>query len=159
VTAKKTKAAPKSYPPVRPTPTGLRATERLRKLCLALPGATEKVSHGEVTWFAKKVFVMMSDHHHDDRLAFTCPAPEGAQEVLVATQPHKFYRPPYVGHLGWLGIYLDVPETDWNEIADLVVQAYRQVAPRQLIAQLDAETPRSAVKSRSGRGRTRAPSR
>jgi hypothetical protein len=131
-------------PLLRPTPKGARPTQRLRKLCLALPEVTERVSHGEATWFVqgKRVFAMMSDQHHNDRVAFTCPAADGAQEVLVATQPHKFYRPPYVGHLGWLGVYLDVPEVDWGAIADLLTDAYRQVAPPKLLDQIRDATRR-----------------
>lgn len=113
---------------------------RLRRLCLALPETTERVSHGEPTWFVrgKKTFVMYSDHHHDDRLAFVCAAPDGAQETLVRMRPERFYRPPYVGHRGWLGVYLDVPGIDWGEVADLVTEAYRMVAPKALVARLDA---------------------
>jgi len=113
--------------------------ERLRRLCLALPEVTERLSHGEPTWFIrdKKTFVMFANHHHDDRLAFWCAAPEGAQETLVANDPERFFRPPYVGHRGWLGVYLDVP-ADWDQIADLVVDAYRVVAPEKLVAALDA---------------------
>jgi hypothetical protein len=80
---------------------------------------------------------MFADHHHDDRLAFWCAAPPGAQETLVAADPGRFFRPPYVGHRGWLGVYLDVP-VDWDEIADVVEDAYRVVAPKTLVAQLDA---------------------
>ncbi|MEA2602480.1 MAG: hypothetical protein QOF89_3472 [Acidobacteriota bacterium] len=113
--------------------------ETLRSLCLALPETTERISHGEPTWFVrgKKTFVMYSNHHHDDRLAFVCAAPDGAQEMRVGTEPERFFRPPYVGHRGWLGVYLDVP-VDWDEIADIVVDAYRQVAPKRLVAELDA---------------------
>jgi len=112
--------------------------EKLRKLCLALPETTERLSHGEPTWFiqGKKTFVNYANHHHDDRLAFWCAAPDGAQEVLVAQDPERFFRPPYVGHRGWLGVYLDVP-VDWDEIADLVTAAWRMVAPKRLLAQLD----------------------
>src|SRR3954451_7693862 len=112
--------------------------ERLRQLCLALPEVTEPLSHGEPTWFVqgKKTFVMFANHHHDDRLAFWCAAPDGAQEMLVASDPERFFRPPYVGHRGWLGVYLDVP-ADWDQIADLVVDAYRAVAPKRLAAVLD----------------------
>ncbi len=109
---------------------------RLRALCLALPEVTEKVSHGEPTWFVRRTFVMFADHHHDDRLAFWCAAPVGAQEELVAAEPGRFFRPPYVGHRGWLGVYLDVP-LDWTEIAEIVRDAYRVVAPRKLVAQLE----------------------
>ena len=75
--------------------------ERLRQLCLALPETTERLSHGEPTWFVrgKKTFVMYADHHHDDRLAFWCAAPEGAQDILVTAAPDRFFVPPYVGAL------------------------------------------------------------
>ncbi|MGE0297320.1 MmcQ/YjbR family DNA-binding protein [Pseudonocardia sp.] len=112
--------------------------ERLRALCLALPEATEKISHGEPTWFVRKTFATFADHHHDDRLAFWCAAPPGAQEELVASAPGRFFRPPYVGGRGWVGVYLDVPDVDWDEIGELVVDAYRTVAPKRLVALLDA---------------------
>jgi len=116
--------------------------EALRELCLALPETSERLSHGEPTWFVrgKTTFVMFADHHHDDRLAFWCAAPDGLQEALVAADPERFFVPPYVGHRGWLGVYLDVP-TDWDRIADLVVEAYRRVAPKGLVARLDAGEP------------------
>lgn len=110
--------------------------ERLRALCLALPEVTEKISHGEPTWFVRRTFVTFADHHHDDRLAFWCAAPPGVQEELVATDPERFFRPPYVGTRGWVGVRLDV-EVDWDEIAELVTDAYRTVAPRKLITLLD----------------------
>ncbi|WP_327590086.1 MmcQ/YjbR family DNA-binding protein [Nonomuraea sp. NBC_00507] len=114
------------------------ALDRLRALCLALPEVTERLSHGEPTWFVrdKKTFVMFADHHHDDRLAFWCAAPAGAQQELVAEAPERFFRPPYVGHRGWLGVYLDVPEVDWAEVAEIVADAYRQIAPKSLIARM-----------------------
>src|SRR5262245_12669978 len=79
--------------------------ERLRRLCLALPEVTERLSHGEPTWFVqgKKTFVTTSDHHHDDRVAMWCAAPPGAQEVLVGSEPERLLRPPYVGNRGWIG--------------------------------------------------------
>ena len=112
--------------------------ETLRRLCLALPETTERLSHGEPTWFvqAKKTFVMYADHHHDDRLAFWCAAPEGAQDVLTRAAPERYFRPPYVGPRGWLGVYLDVP-LDWEEIEAVVSDAYRTVAPKKLLAMLD----------------------
>jgi hypothetical protein len=110
---------------------------RLRALCLALPEVTEKVSHGEPTWFVRKTFVTFADRHHDDRLAFWCAAPPGVQEELVAADPARFFRPPYVGGRGWLGVYLDVPDVDWTEIEEIVTDAYRQVAPKRLASRLD----------------------
>ena len=110
----------------------------LRRLCLALPETTERLSHGEPTWFirGKKTFVTYADHHHDDELGFWCPAPPGVQEELVAAEPERFFRPPYVGHRGWLGVRLDV-DVDWDEVEQIVIDAYRMVAPKVLIAQLD----------------------
>lgn len=111
---------------------------------MAMPEATERVSHGEPTWFVrgKKTFVMYADHHHDDRLAFWCAAPSGVQEELIAEDPEHYFRPPYVGHRGWLGVYLDV-EVDWKEIGEIVADAYRCVAPKTLVARLNADHPES----------------
>lgn len=113
--------------------------DALRRLCLALPEATERLSHGEPTWFVRgrTTFVTYADHHHDDRLAFWCAAPPGAQQALVETAPERYFVPPYVGGRGGLGVWLDGP-VDWDEIADLVTDAYRTVAPKRLVAQLDA---------------------
>jgi hypothetical protein len=80
---------------------------------------------------------MFADQHHDDRAGFWCAAPKGAQEALIAADPEHFFRPPYVGHRGWLGAYLDVDGVDWDQLEDIVVDAYRQVAPKTLIARLD----------------------
>ena len=111
---------------------------RLRRLCLALPETTERLSHGEPTWFVrdKRTFVTYADHHHDDRVAFWCAAPSGAQEALVKSAGDRFFVPPYVGHRGWLGVRLDVP-VDWDEIAGLVRDAYLVIAPASLAARLD----------------------
>ncbi|ADD40838.1 MmcQ/YjbR family DNA-binding protein [Stackebrandtia nassauensis] len=113
--------------------------ERLRPLCLALPEATERPSHGEPAWFVrdKKLFVMAAQHHHDDRLGFWCAAAPGEAAALVAGDPRRFFIPPYVGHRGWLGVYLDVDGVDWDEIAEIVTDAYRHVAPKRLVALLE----------------------
>ncbi|HYU86898.1 MAG TPA: MmcQ/YjbR family DNA-binding protein [Kribbellaceae bacterium] len=112
--------------------------DRVRAICLALPETTERPSHGEPTWFVRdrKTFVMYADQHHDDRVAFWCAAPPGVQEDLVAADPEHFFRPPYVGHRGWLGVYLDL-DVDWPHVEDLVEHAYRCIAPKTLLAQLD----------------------
>ena len=122
--------------------------KRLRELCLALPEASERLSHGEPTWFVreKRVFVMYADHHHDDWLACWLAAPAGAQRILVAERPDQFFIPPYVGHRGWLGVRLDAP-VDWDEMADLVEDAYRVVAPKRLVAELDARREGSAAEA------------
>jgi hypothetical protein len=107
------------------------ALERLRALCLAQPGATERLSHGEPAWFAGngRQFAMFANHHHDDRVAFWCAAPPGAQEPLVEAEPGRYFRPPYVGHRGWVAAYLDVADVDWARVEDLVDAAHLTVAP------------------------------
>jgi hypothetical protein len=128
----------------------------LRRLCLSLPEVTERLSHGEPTWFVqgKKTFVMYADHHHDDRLAFWCAAPRDAQETLVAADPQRFFAPPYVGHRGWLGVYLDMP-VDWSQIAELVTDAYREVAPKRLQAELAARATKASAPRAKTRGKPR----
>jgi len=114
------------------------AVERLRKICLALPGATEKIAWGEPTWRAGKIFAQMDTHHHGaDHLAVWLPARPGVQEALVAEAPERFFRPPYVGQNGWVGVRID-GRPDWRIVAGLVTNAYRLVAPPRLVAQLDA---------------------
>jgi hypothetical protein len=112
---------------------------QVRALCLALPEATERLSHGSPTFFVRdrKTFVMyLDDHHGDGRLALWCAAPPGVQAELVAAEPDRFFRPPYVGHRGWLGVRLD-RDPDWTEVAEIVRDAYRQVAPKTLVARLE----------------------
>ncbi|MSQ10539.1 MAG: MmcQ/YjbR family DNA-binding protein [Dehalococcoidia bacterium] len=111
---------------------------RLRALCLALPEVTERLSHGEPCWFiqGKRTFAGYSDRHHNDRLGFVCAGQPGAQQALLAIDPERFFAPPYVGGRGWLGVYLDVPGVDWDDVANLVREAYLQLAPRRLAAAL-----------------------
>jgi hypothetical protein len=115
--------------------------ERLRRIALALPDVTEKLSHGEVSFFCRRQFVAVDDHHHRaDHLAFWCPAPPGGQEELIAADPERYFRPPYVGHRGWVGVRIDSVNgapPDWDEVAEIVRDAYRQIAPKRLVAQLD----------------------
>lgn len=108
--------------------------ERLRELCLALPEVVERVSHGSPSWFVagKKVLASLDDHHHGvDHLAFWCAAPPGVQAELIETEPGRFFRPPYVGVRGWIGVRLDL-DPDWDEVAGILVEAYRLVAPKRL---------------------------
>ncbi|MBM3676154.1 MAG: MmcQ/YjbR family DNA-binding protein [Actinobacteria bacterium] len=115
------------------------ALERVRAICHALPEVEERLSHGSPSFFVggKRTLCMFHDHHHDDgRVAIWCPAPDGVQAALVAEEPGRFFRPPYVGHRGWLGVRLDV-DPDWDEVAGIVEDAYRSVAPKRLVTQLD----------------------
>jgi len=118
--------------------------DRLREICLALPEATERLSHGTPNFFVRdrKVFVTAwPDGHHGDTFPHLwCGAAEGVQGELVAEAPERFFRPPYVGHRGWVGMRLD-GVVDWGEVAELCVDSYRLVAPKTLVARLDAERP------------------
>lgn len=118
--------------------TASEALRRLRRICMALPETTERLSHGAPTFFAggKKTFVtLMDDHHGDGRLALWCSAPPGVQEALVEEEPGRFFVPPYVGHRGWLGVRVDI-EADWDEVSSIVEEAWRTVAPKRLLALL-----------------------
>ena len=122
----------------------LRLIERLRRLCLALPEANEKLSHGEPTWFAGKgkVFATIDDHHHGaPHLSVWLPLPLGAQEALIDADPERFFRPPYVGVSGWVGVVLDT-KPEWGVVAGLVREAYLLVASAKLAAKLDGKRKR-----------------
>lgn len=82
--------------------------DRVRRICLELPETTEKLSHGEPTFFVRKrVFAMFSNNHHNDgHTAVWLPVPPGMQELMIADEPRVFYRPPYVGAYGWVGAEL-----------------------------------------------------
>jgi hypothetical protein len=109
--------------------------ERIRELCLALPETSERLSHGQPTFFVreKRSFLIVLENHHDDgRFAIWCAAEEGVQEMLVEADPERFFRPPYVGPRGWLGVRLD-RGLHWDELAGIVEDAYAEVAPEKLV--------------------------
>ena len=107
--------------------------ERVRRLCQALPETSEKLSHGEPTFFvAKKVFVMFADNHHDDgRVAVWLPVPPGAQQSLIESSPTVYFRPPYVGHRGWVGI--ELARIDDDDLTYHIQVAWELIAPQRLI--------------------------
>ena len=117
------------------------ALERVRTICLDFPEVSERPSHGAPAWFVrgKKTLAMfMDDHHGDGILGLWCPAFPGVQAEMVEAEPERFYRPPYVGPSGWLGIRLD-RDVDWAEIRSILTDSYRKVAPKTLAARLEAE--------------------
>jgi hypothetical protein len=115
--------------------------ERIRAICLAFPEVTERLSHGTPAFFVrdKKAFVYawIGGHHDHEFPHLWCAAPTGVQQELVASGPDRFFRPPYVGHRGWVGVRLD-GTVDWAEVAETCEDAYRVIAPRSLVARLDA---------------------
>jgi hypothetical protein len=112
----------------------------VRKVCLDLPEVQERLSHGAPTFFirGKASFVVLHpEGHHDNQFPqLWCAAPDGVQGQVVAERPDQFFRPPYVGHRGWLGVRLDRGVSD-EEMADLCEEAYRMVAPAALVRRLD----------------------
>ncbi len=112
--------------------------EQVRAHCLALPEVTERPSHGSPAWFVrgKKTFVMYLDNHHgDERRALWCAAPDGAQPGLVAAAPEHYFRPPYVGHRGWIGVRLD-RGLEWDAVAGAIEEAFIHIAPAKLVESL-----------------------
>lgn len=111
---------------------GEKQVERVRKICLKLPETIEKLSHGEPTFFVRKrVFAMCSiNHHNDGHVAVVIPAAIGVQAALIEASPKKFYRPPYVGHAGWVGI--ELARVSDKELADHIREAWKLIAPEKL---------------------------
>ena len=105
---------------------------RVRRICAAMPGCEEKLSHGEPTFFVrKKVFTMFANNHHNDgHVAVWVPAPPGLQAELIAASPERYFRPPYVGVKGWVGIELDRVVDE--ELALHILEAWRMIAPKSL---------------------------
>ena len=106
---------------------------RVRRICMALPETLEKLSHGEPTFFAggKRVFAMFANNHHQDgHIAVWIPAPPGLQQALIEDAPQTYFRPPYVGPSGWVGIELD--RIGDEELAAHISQAWKMVAPKKL---------------------------
>jgi hypothetical protein len=106
--------------------------ERVRRIALALPESSEKLSHGEPTFFVrKKVFVMFSNNHHNDgRIAIWIPVPVGHQAAMIAEASEIYFKPPYVGVKGWVGVQVGMVT---NEIlSTLIGQAWKLIAPRAL---------------------------
>src|SRR5258705_7508008 len=116
----------------RKTASGEKHIERVRRVCLALPETMEKLSHGEPTFFVRKrVFAMCSiNHHNDGHIAVVVPAAIGVQAALIEQSPKKFYRPPYVGHAGWVGI--ELPRVTDRELSAHIREAWKLIAPEKL---------------------------
>jgi hypothetical protein len=112
--------------------------KRVRRICAGLPETSEKLSHGEPTFFVrKKVYAMFANNHHNDgRIALWLPAPPGLQSILIENAPEKFFKPPYVGVRGWIGIELD--RIDDGELASHLYEAWRLIAPKRLQAATEA---------------------
>jgi hypothetical protein len=116
---------------------------RVQKLCLSLPEAHEVEAWGEPTFRVKnKIFAMYAaanNHHGDGRNGIWCKAAAINQRLMVEAAPERFFVPPYVGPSGWVGVYLD-REVDWDELKDLLWDAWRMTAPKKLLTQFRPST-------------------
>src|SRR6185436_16741328 len=108
--------------------------DQVRRMCLALPETTEKLSHGEPTFFVhNKVFVMFANNHHGDgHIAVWLPVPDGMQTGLIESAPDIFFKPPYVGVRGWVGIELERISDDG--LSFHIQVAWELMAPKRLLS-------------------------
>ncbi len=123
---------------------GIAALERVRAIALALPEVSERLSHGTPSFFIrgkKTLCNVWENHHGDGELAIWCPAPPGVQADIVEQDPDRFYAPRYVAHNGWIGMRLGQTaaeeSVDWDEVASVLEEAFRHVAPKTVLRQLD----------------------
>ena len=119
--------------PTTPAPT---PRVHLTRICLALPEA-EQAAFGEHARFVvrSRSFAWYLENHHGDGItAVSVKLPPELGDALVASEPERVYRPPYLGPKGWVAVRLDLGETDWDEIAELVGTSYRLIAPKRLAA-------------------------
>lgn len=111
--------------------------ERIRPIALALPEAVERRSHGVPTFFTgsgskARTFASVHDEREwfEGRLCLWAASPKEVQEALVDGEPERFFVPPYVGHRGWVGLRLDLPKTDWDEVAGVIEDGHAFISER-----------------------------
>lgn len=109
------------------------ALERLRTICNDLPECEiAGDQHHRITVAGKPMGWYTVDHHGDGRISLAVRAATGENEALVASDPGKFFMPPYMARHGYVGIHLDRPRVDWDEVEELVTDAYAIAAPKRL---------------------------
>ena len=113
------------------------AAARARRICRGFPEVEERETWGNPTWRVRnRIFLL--ERNGEDGPSLWMKAPPGAQELLVAADPGRFFAPPYLGPKGWIAVRVDAG-TDWAQVAALVARSYRLVAPRRLARQLPEE--------------------
>ena len=130
--AKKQVGHDRTQPKVGPAPKLDNGVQigRLRRVCASIPGTIEKISHGEPTFFTpKRVFAMFSNNHHGDgHVAVWVPAAPGVQSALIEEAPDTYFRPPYVGVSGWVGVELS--KVDDEQLGAVVREAFRLITSK-----------------------------
>jgi hypothetical protein len=126
------KARPKS-PLAAPKDDGTQL-QRLRRFCLSIPGTMEKISHGEPTFFTpKRVFAMFANNHHGDgHVAVWLPVGPGVQDALIEEEPQIYFRPPYVGSAGWIGVEMSRIADD--QLGSLIREAFQLMTAKDRVA-------------------------
>ncbi len=130
---------------------GKRELDRVRRIALALPEVTERLSHGAPCFYIqnKRALCRYHDHHRgDDRISLWCPVEPSVQEALVADRPKLFFKPtPSAGGIfaDWIGAYLDTQDVDWKLVATVVEQAFVKVAPSKLVAEFEISLGRTRL--------------
>ena len=122
-----------------PNSLSVKQLERVRRVCAALPETIERPSHGEPTFFVKgKVFVMFADNHHNDgHLAIWIPVPAGFQSAFIEAEPETYFKPPYVGVRGWVGI--ELARINDKDLTFHIQTAWELIAPKGLVSRARAE--------------------
>jgi predicted DNA-binding protein (MmcQ/YjbR family) len=130
--------------------------ERLREICLALPETTEKVAWGDPTWRVRdRIFAMQKGNHQGGRPSLWLKGAVGAQAMLVESDPARFFVPPYVGHKGWIGVYLDGARIQWGMVRELITESYQLIAPARLTQSAAPGAPRHVEPSLQRRSRAK----
>ena len=106
---------------------------KLIAVCEALPEATlSGETHIKFAVRAKTFAYYLHNHHGDGRVAICCKVSPGEQDMLIRHDPERFFMPAYLGAKGWIGLRIDLPRIDWDEVQQLVTDSYRMVAPKLL---------------------------
>ena len=112
---------------------------RVTALCDGLPEVevTAAAQHTSFTVRGRRFAWHLVDHHGDGRVSVECKAVPGVNRAMADADAERFYLPPYTARHGWVGVYLDVDRVDWDDVGDLVTEAYLLVAPARLAARVD----------------------
>ena len=137
------------------------ALAKLREICLSMPDAFEKEAWGECTFRVTggSMFAMTDNNHHGSgHLAVWIKAPAMVQEILVNSDPKRFFVPPYMGKKGWVGVRIDY-KVKWDQTAAILNDGYLMSAPRQVRAKTPGKLGAAAASSAAATERTPRPAR
>ena len=120
--------------------------QAIRDIALAFPEASEKETWGHPTFRVRDKIFVSAGEADGGGTVLTMKAAPGEQESLLA-EGHPYFLPKYVGSRGWIGIHVD-DDTDWRAVAELVIDSYREIAPKTLSASIGIRPgPRSKAAS------------